>query len=244
VLVAAAFVPNTALLVPGAAGTAIVLGPVRVAALAAVGGLAAALPDRVVVVAEHPHGPPRRLSGPHRPSLAAAGIDDDVLRGPWPEEPAGPGRQPEPHAPVGVSVTLYLLRAGGWAGPVDVVTVAADDAARLREVGADLAAGPDRVGLLLAGTLSARRGPDSPLSADPRAAAVDDAILADLAVLGPHAVARLAAVPAQLARDLAISVWGPLQVLLGALRDGASCTVHHGGSLSGTRYAVLSWRWP
>ena len=248
--------PHTALLVPGAAGTAVVLEAVRSAAFAAVGELVAAGPDRVVVVAPHPDGPPRRLHGAARPSLAAAGIDDDAVG--WGGALAGDdavgshdartdrarlGEHPHPQAPVGVSVARYLLRTGGWAGAIDTVTVPADDAPQLRALGADLVAGPDRVALLLAGTLSARRGPDSPLPADPRAAAVDDAVLGDLADLATHAVARLEAVPAQLARELALSAWGPLQALLGALRDGASCTVHYGGELTGTRYAVLSWRW-
>lgn len=235
-LAAAAFVPHTALLVPGAAGAAEVLGPVRSAALAAVGDLTAAV-DRVVVVVPQRAGPPLRRRGPMRPSLAAAGIDDADLG--W-----GPHEAGDPVTDVATSVALLLLRSGGWAGPVETVAVSADDALGLRDLGAGLADGPDRVGLLLAGTLSARRSPESPLAFDVRAAAVDDEALADLSDLGPHARARLAAVPAGLARDLAISAWAPWQVLLGAAPDGGTATVHHGGSLTGVRYAVVSWRWP
>lgn len=248
-LVAAAFVPHTALLIPGAAGAADVLGPVREAALTAVGVLSSAAPDRVVVVVPRSDGPPQHRPGPLRASLAAAGIDDDALG--WVPRPSRSGgavttgeAEPVETADVATSVALLVLRAGGWAGPVEVVAVPAADPSGLRSLGAGLVA-PGRVALLLAATLSARRSSDSPLAYDVRAAAVDDAVLADLSDLGPHAVARLAAVPADLARDLAISAWAPWQVLLGALPDGASsCTVHHGGSLTGVRYAVVSWRWP
>ena len=259
VLVAAALVPHTALLVPGAAGAADPLESVRVAAVAAARALMAASPDRLIVVAPKPRGAPRRWAGEPRPSLAAAGIDDDGLGWAGHRDPTGPRRgargesTPGADATVGGSVALLLLRAAGWAGPVDVVTVATEDSGRLHDLGADLVAGPERVALVLAATLSARRGPDSPLPADPRAATVDDAVLADLSDLGATSVARLAAVPAELARELAISAWGPWQVLLGALRPGtsgsreaATCVVHHvssGGSGSGVRYAALSWRW-
>lgn len=249
-LVAAALVPHTALLVPGAAGAADPLDTVRSASLAAIHELTAASPDRVVVVAPQPPGSPRLLSGSLRPSLAAAGIDDDALG--WDPRSEGAPHDDGPRSDlgnvevnpgVGASVALLLLRAAGWTGPVSAVTVATEDAAGLRDLGAELVVGAERVALVLAATLSARRGPDAPLPTDPRASTVDDAVLADLADLGSHSVARLAAVPAELARDLAISAWGPWQVLLGALREGAAATVHHGGGVGGVRYVVLSWRW-
>ena len=235
-LVAAALVPHTVLLVPGAAGAADPLAEVRAAAVGAVNELMAAAPDRLVVVTPQPQGPPRWLPSP-RPSLAAAGIDDDDLG--W----AGTVPADALAHEVGTSVAMLLLRAAGWTGPVSAVSVATEDAAGLHDLGAGLVVGGERVALLLAATLSARRGPASPLDADPRAATLDDAVLADLSDLGAHSVARLAAVPPELARDLAVSAWGPWQVLLGALREGATGTVHHGGGVGSIRYAVLSWRW-
>jgi hypothetical protein len=106
-----------------------------------------------------------------------------------------------------------------------------------------LVAGARRVGLLLVGGLSARHGPDGPLATDERAAAVDAAVLADLVDLGPAARARLADVPAHLARVLAISAWGPWQVLVGAASGDATVVTQHASAPLGAAYATVSWRW-
>ncbi|WP_024288746.1 hypothetical protein [Cellulomonas sp. KRMCY2] len=210
---AAALVPETALLVPGAAGAAEVLAAERSAALGAVGDLVSGGPDRVVVVAA---GRPGRglveHEGPVRASLGAAGLDDDALG--W---STGPDRQSRPVVrDVATSVALLLLAEVGWAGAVSALVVPAQDAAALRAVGRDRTAGADRVALLLVGSLSARRGPAGPLAQDGRAAPFDDRVLADLADLGPDAVERLAAVPGSVAVELAVSAWAPWQVLIGA----------------------------
>lgn len=250
-LVAAALVPPTPLLVPGASGATPVLGLERAAAVAATTAVRAAGPDVVVVVA--PGRAPGHTTGRLRPTLGAAGIDDAWLG--WPPRPAyGRGPAVVVDDPAGALGVLLLDRAG-WTGPVELATVAepgtagAAGAATLADLGSRLAAGRS-VALLCVGGLSARRGPQGPLATDPRAAAVDDAVAADLADLGPAARARLAQWPADLAAELAMSAWAPVQALLGAVEaadgaGGATPTVvrHLVGAPLGATYAVMSWRW-
>lgn len=242
---AAALVPPTALLVPGASGATPVLGVERAAAVAAATAVRAARPDVVVVVVEG-RGPARHLAGRLHPSLAASGVDDARLG--WaPRASYGRGRATVVDEVAG-AVGLLLLDRAGWTGPVELADVGRADPAELHDLGARLVA--DRsAGLLLVGGLSARRGPDGPLDTDERAAVVDDAAVSDLADLGPAARARLAAVPAGLAEELAISAWAPWQVLLGAVGGesapaAAPTTVrHHVSAPFGATYATLSWRW-
>ncbi|MGO2044213.1 MAG: hypothetical protein ACTH2O_16660, partial [Cellulosimicrobium funkei] len=82
--VRAVVLPGTALLVPGAAGAASVLGPVRDAALAALADLVAGPPGEagasaVVVVAPGA----ARARGAARASLAAAGVADRWIDPAW-----------------------------------------------------------------------------------------------------------------------------------------------------------------
>ncbi|WP_258726737.1 hypothetical protein [Cellulomonas sp. NS3] len=148
-LVAAALVPDTVLLVPGASGVTDVHGDLRSHALDAVRSVLARHVERVVVVApgtgSGDSGPVRVTPAPVRASLAAAGIPDGALGWPTPGEtptaggPAAGGTQDARDAgldategtgsatrAVGVSasVAVLLLRQAGWAGPVDVVETA------------------------------------------------------------------------------------------------------------------------
>lgn len=245
-LVAAALVPPTALIVPGASGATPVLGVERAAAVAATTAVRAARPDVVVVVA------PGREAGRHavgrlHPSLAAAGVDDARLG--WPPR-ASYGRGPAVLVDdTAAAVGLLLLDRAGWTGPVELAVVGVADPAVLHATGARLVAGRSAA-LLLVGGLSARRGPDGPLDTDERAALADDAAVSDLTDLGPAARARLAAVPAQLAVELAVSAWAPWQVLVGAVDapDGApdaqpAVVRHHVSAPFGATYATISWRW-
>lgn len=237
-LTAAALVPPTALLVPGAAGTADVLAAERAAALAAVADVVAARPDVIAVVA--PGAGPVRL-GRMRPSLAAAGIDDALLG--WrPRPTAGAGRVLVVDD-VAAAVGLFLLDQAGWTGPVEVVPAGSSSAATLRMKGDDLVA-LRSWGLVLVGGLSARHGPDGPLATDDRAAPLDAVLAADLGDLDAPARARLRAVPSHLAAALAISAWGPLHVLTGALPgDPLRARTHLVSAPLGAAYAVVSWSW-
>lgn len=252
VLAIAALVPETALLVPGAAGRAVVLEDVRAAAVDAGCEVVRAVPDRMVVVAPGPRD--RVLDWPVRPSLAAAGVDDTGLGWTMPETPLAPGGAVPG---VGASVVLLLLARAGWAGPVTVVEVAPSPgppagtrggndtrAEALRALGADLVAGSARVALLVAGSLSARHGPRAPHADDERAAPFDAATLADLALADPPARQRLGAVAGSRAAELEVTAWAPLQVLLGAAADGPSpeARVRHASAPFGVTYAVAVWR--
>lgn len=197
-LVAAALVPPTALLVPGAAGRAEVLAQERAAAVTAVADVLALGADRVLlVVGTDPDraGPPwvRPPASTHRArfSLGAAGVP-------------GPGGSAEP----AVAVGQWLLDRAGHRGEVELVLAPADvPGEHLRALG-ERAAGSAPVAVVAVGGLSARRGEDAPLPTDPRAAALDEAMVAWWAGTGP-------AVEGPLARELAASAWGPLQVLDG-----------------------------
>lgn len=237
-LTAAALVPPTALLVPGAAGAAEVLPAERAAALDAVSDVVAARPDVVAVVA--PGSGPVRV-GRMRPSLAAAGIDDARLA--WPRRPsAGAGRVLVVDD-VAAAVGLFLLERAGWTGPVELVPTGPSSAATLRMKGHDLVA-LRRWGLVLVGGLSARHGPDGPLATDGRAAPLDAVLAADLGDLDAPARSRLTAVPSRLAAALAISAWGPWHVLLGAAPgDPARARTHLVSAPLGAAYAAVSWLW-
>lgn len=237
-LVAAALVPPTALLVPGASGTGDVLAAERRAALAAVRTVVAERPDALALVV--PGTGPVRV-GRMRPTLAAAGVDDAALG--WPPEPtAGAGRVLVVDD-VPAAVGLLLLHRAGWRGAVDLVPAGPTDGATLRMTG-DRMVRLRRWGLVLVGGLSARHGPDGPLATDDRAAPLDDVLAADLADLDGPARARLRAVPSRLATTLAISAWGPWQVLLGAVPgDPARSRTHRVSAPLGAAYAALSWQW-
>jgi hypothetical protein len=229
VLVTAALVPETLLLLPGTAGAATVLAAERSAAREAVRRVLDARPERVVVVT----CPPRSshdvvLRHPLVPTSTAAGIPDErwADRTNGPSSPSGtvearPAAVGGAGATVvqdpGASVGLALLAEQGWGGPTDAVLLADGprDPAGLRSLGADAVA-DGATALLLLGALSARRGPDAPLPDDPRAAPVDADLERDLVALDAPAAARLAHADPHLAAELAVSAWAPWQVLLGA----------------------------
>lgn len=219
-LAGAALVPDTALLVPGAAGRADVLTAERAAAARAVRALLDARPERVVVVA------------PAAPVARVAQVTQDAQVAQVAVGAAVPRSAP-------VEVARYLLHDAGWPAGVDVVAAGGEDPAALARLGHGLAHGTDRTALLLVGSLSARRGPDGPLPTDDRAPGLEDAVLADLVDAGPEALARLADVPARLAADLAVSAWGPWQVLAGA-RPGPGTLVHRAAPFGAT-YVVVTW---
>ena len=126
-LVAAALVPDTALLVPGAAGTASVLDGLRSAALHAVAHVVALVgTGTVVVVAPGPAH--RELAGTVLPSLGAAGVPDHLLG--WPVRPVAlPGRgSTDPSVPS--SVALHLLTRAGRTDGLRVVEVTSTQAPR------------------------------------------------------------------------------------------------------------------
>ncbi len=229
------FLPDTALLVPGAAGRADPAAGLRDAAVAALADLAGGDDGdpgvgRVVVIAPARRG--RFLPHPVAPGLGGAGLDLPDL--------APPALDGAPRADVPASVALVLLRAAGVAAPVDVVEI--DRAADHVVAAHDSSAAPSAV--VVVGSLSARHGPDAPLADDPRAPAVDDALLAALAE-GPAALARaLDDLGADGARDLAVSGRAPWRTALALLPAGAlaeAATVHP-EVVAGAQHVVAAWR--
>ncbi len=237
-LVAAALVPDTALLVPGAGGVADAGAVLRADALAAVVDVASS-GARVTVVAPGPAD--RTRAAPVRGSLSAAGIPDRLLA--WP----APGPAGAQVAGVPASVALLLLaQAGAHASSVVEVASTDDDprgrARVLRDLGAGLVQDAPTA-LVVVGSGSGRHGPEAPLADDPRAPAYDDALVRALADAGPDARARLAALDPATAAELAVTGWAPWQVLLGAAGDAqvtARLLARH--VLAGATHAVLTWR--
>ena len=232
-LVAAALVPESALLVPGAAGRATVLEPERAACLRAVSALVAARPARVVVVG----------GGAGDGGLAAAGID---LAPPVGTED-GATTTTARHGDVGAAVARWALASVGWSGPVELAPPLVEDADALRELGHRLVHGDGgaqvlATALLLVGSLSARRGPRSPLPEDARAPETDARLAADLVTFDGPARSRLAALPREEAAALAVSAWAPWQVLLGAVGDEPwEGHLHLDAAPWGAGYLVADW---
>lgn len=246
-LTAAALVPPTPLLVPGAAGRATVLQPERDAALAAAGGLVASAPELVVVLTAT--GP--WLDGPARPSLGAAGIPDADLG--WPGATSGPVVTHVPSA-----VGLRLLARVGWRGPTALRAAAGAEAGGRNGVGSRRARGrPDGTALADRGSAlvadrpaallvvaggSVRRGEAAPLAPDPRAAEADEAFLRWLRNGCPGDVP----IDAGTAEELGADLWAPAQVLGGALADARRAGDRIAADVAltdpfGAAYLVGSW---
>lgn len=236
-LVRAALVPDTALLVPGTAGRADPVPEIAAASRTAVAHLVQARPDVVVVVATAPRcRTDLDRWGPLRPSLAAAGIPDTA----WLGQNRWPAAAPYV-SDVAAATGLVLLAQAGWSGRTRVLQLRPDgEPDRRRALGADVVT-QGRVALLLLGSLSARRGPDAPIAEDPDAATFDDAVLADLGTWDGPARRRLAAVPGAEAGRLAVSAWTAWQVLLGADDGGSVPDVMAAGAPLGATYAVVRW---
>ncbi|KRV51469.1 hypothetical protein AQ490_01560 [Wenjunlia vitaminophila] len=218
-LVAAAVCPATPLLVPEvASGAAGELAGLRAACGRALTGLAAARPDRLLVVG--PAEPDER--GPHAQGAVGSfrpfGVDLTVRLGEPAEgtvaEPAGGARR----LPYALAVAAWLLgQRGGWAGPCEGLGVGEPLApSECLRVGRELAAPPGRLALLVMGDGSACREPGSPRAEDARAVAFDERVAAALAAADVEA---LAGIDAELAAELQVAGRAPWQVLAGAAAD-------------------------
>lgn len=252
-LVAAALIPDTALLVPGAGGVGDPGAALREAALAAVADTVRAVTaaDGVAVDADRPGqgggvyvvAPgrrDRRVIGAVRASLGAAGVPDELLG--W----SAVGPAGAPMAGVPASVGLLLARRCGVRAS-GVVEIAAPDARPGRATAAHAAgvdlSDRDAGALLVVGSLSGRHGPDAPLADDPRAPAYDEAVLADLADAGEAARQRLWRLDPVLANELAVTGWGPWLALTAAVGGArVDARLLHREVLAGAMHAVLTWR--
>ncbi|MFF3516392.1 class III extradiol dioxygenase subunit B-like domain-containing protein [Streptomyces sp. NPDC002573] len=237
-LVAAAVCPCPPLLVPEvAAGAAPELDGARTACADALSVLAAARPDRLVVV-----GPaPESGCGPHpqgtRGSFRGFGVDVDVrLGGAWPRPLA-----PEQELPLSLAVAAWLLERLNWAdAPVEGVGVPELLAPeRCAETGAALAAQDARVALLVMGDASACRTLKAPGYLDERAAGFDATVAR---ALDTADLTALRALDVGLAHEL--QAWGraPWQILAGAA-EGADLTgaLLYDDAPYGVGYLVATW---
>ncbi|WP_171162709.1 class III extradiol dioxygenase subunit B-like domain-containing protein [Streptomyces sp. I05A-00742] len=234
-LVAAAVCPCPPLLVPEvAAGAAPELDPLRAACLDAVAVVAAARPDRLVVV-----GPTTPAGeGPYpegaRGSFRGFGVDLDVRLG------RGDGADARP-LPLSLAVAAWLLERTEWsAAPVTGLGVAESlGTARCLAAGRELAAAGGRTALLVTGDGSACRTLKAPGYLDERAEAFD---AASAAALGSADTAALAALDRTLAADLKAAGRPAWQVLAGA-GEGAGLRgqLLYDEAPYGVGYHVAAW---
>ncbi|GLV74030.1 class III extradiol dioxygenase subunit B-like domain-containing protein [Streptomyces hygroscopicus] len=247
-LIAAAVCPCPPLLVPEvAAGAAPELDGLRSACAEAVRALAAARPERLIVVG--PAEPARR--GPHAQGAAGSfrgfGVEVDVRLGAPAAEVVSGGdgaaeRRPAPSLPSSLAVGAWLLEHAGWdpAVPVEGLGVGEPlEGERCIEVGRELAGRAERVALLVMGDGSACRTLKAPGYLDERAAAFDAGVARALAAADTGA---LAALDEELAYELKAAGRAPLQVLAGA---GAGARLkgelRYDEAPYGVGYFVASW---
>lgn len=238
-LVAAAVCPCPPLLVPEvAAGAAPELDVARAACTDALGVLAAARPDRLVVVGPADGPGPEVYPQGTRGSFRGFGVDLDVGLGPdRGAEPERTGRE----LPYGFAVGAWLLERTGWAdAPVEGIGVGeALPADRCAALGRDVAARAGRIALLVLGDASACRTLKAPGYLDERAAPFDAEVGR---ALGAADVTALAALDAALARELKVSGRAPWQVLAGAAEDTALAgTPLYEDAPYGVGYVVATW---
>ncbi|WP_086726333.1 class III extradiol dioxygenase subunit B-like domain-containing protein [Streptomyces carpinensis] len=236
-LVAAAVCPCPPLLVPAvAAGAAPELDAVRAACTDALGVLAAARPDRLVVV-----GPAEESGrGPHpegaRGSFRGFGVDLDVRLG----RDTGTGAS-ERELPPSLAVAAWLLERVDWSdAPIEALGVGEPLAPeRCVAAGRDIAVRSDRVAMLVMGDASACRSLKAPGYLDERAEPFD----AEAArALGAVDVAALTAFDAELAYELKAAGRAPWQVLAGAAGDaGLTGALLYEGAPYGVGYLVVTW---
>lgn len=235
-LVAAAVCPCPPLLVPEVAvGAAPELDAARAACADALGVLAAARPDLLVVVGPAEQGGRGVHAEGGRGSFRGFGVDVDVRLG-------GDRGEDEPRPlPTSLAVAAWLLERTVWSdAPIEGLGVGEPlEPERCIQTGRGIATLAERVALLVMGDASACRTLKAPGYLDERAAPFDAEVAR---ALGAADVAALRALDAELAYELKVSGRAPWQVLAGAA-EGAGL----GGSLLyedapyGVGYVVAAW---
>jgi hypothetical protein len=235
-LVAAAVCPCPPLLVPEvAAGAASELEALRAACVDALGVLAAARPDRLVVV-----GPAEQSGGGPYPegargSFHGFGVDLGVRLGR--DTGGASGRE----LPPSLAVAAWLLERTGWSGaPVEGLAVGEPLAPeRCSAAGRDIAGRSERTALLVMGDASACRSLKAPGYLDERAEPFDAEVAR---ALGAADVAALRGLDAGLAQELKVSGRAPWQVLAGAAEGaGLSGALLYEDAPYGVGYLVAAW---
>jgi hypothetical protein len=222
-VIAAAVCPHPPLLVPEvASGAAPELDDLRAACLAAIDHLSPA--ELLLVVGA---GPSQRYDGSAGGSFAAYGA---------PAVRVGSG---EPVLPLSLAIGAWLVEQSK-AAAVPRAYVAVDESpARCLELGREIAAGNERVGLLVMGDGSARRSEHSPVHLHPRAE-IFDTTVADALHRADHVV--LAALDPDLAAELQTAGRSPWQVLAGALEtSGLTGDLSYHAAPYGVGYFVAAF---
>ncbi|MFF4316307.1 class III extradiol dioxygenase subunit B-like domain-containing protein [Streptomyces sp. NPDC001507] len=235
-LVAAAICPCPPVLVPEvAAGAAPELDATRAACADALGVLAAARPDLLVVVG--PAGQPGRGPFPQgsKGTFRGFGAEVDVRLGGGPE--AVGGRELPPSLAVGA----WLLERTGWAdAPIEGLAVGEPlEAERCVQAGREIAGRAARVAMLVMGDASACRTLKAPGYLDERAAPFD----AEAArALGAADIEAIKALDADLAYQLKAAGRAPWQVLAGAAEDAdLAGALLYDDAPYGVCYLVATW---
>ncbi|MFD8152862.1 MULTISPECIES: class III extradiol dioxygenase subunit B-like domain-containing protein [unclassified Streptomyces] len=235
-LVAAAACPCPPLLVPEvAAGAAPELDAARAACVDALGVLAAARPDRLVVVGPQQGTGSEPYAEGTPGSFRGFGVALDVRLG-----PAGDA-EGERRLPYSLAVAAWLLERTGWRdAPVEGLGVGEQLAPqRCLDNGRDVAARAGRVALLVMGDASACRTLKAPGYLDERAAPFDAGVAR---ALGTADLAALGALDTGLAQELKVSGRAPWQVLAGAAEDaGLGGSLLYEDAPYGVGYLVATW---
>ncbi|GAA3003606.1 class III extradiol dioxygenase subunit B-like domain-containing protein [Streptomyces fulvorobeus] len=237
-LVAAAVCPCPPLLVPEvAAGAASELDDARTACADALGVLAAARPDLLIVVGPADDGHAGPYPAGSTGSFEGFGVALSVRLGSPPGDTAAAGRA----LPSSLALGAWLVDRARWSGAaVEGLAVGerlpADSCAL---TGKELAARADRVALLVMGDGSACRTVKAPGYLDERAADFDTAATR---ALGDADLPALSSLDAALAYTLKAAGRAPWQVLAGAA-DGAGLAgqLLYADAPYGVGYTVAAW---
>ncbi|MFD4508551.1 class III extradiol dioxygenase subunit B-like domain-containing protein [Streptomyces sp. NPDC058457] len=233
-LVAAAVCPCPPLLVPEvAAGAATELDAARAACADALGVLAAARPDLLVVVG--PAEQPGRGVFPQGSPGTFRGFGAEV------DVRLGSGAAGERELPPSLAVAAWLLERTGWAdAPIEGLGVGEPlEAERCVRTGREIAGRAERVAMLVMGDASACRTLKAPGYLDERAAPFD----AEAArALGAADIAAIKALDAGLAAQLKAAGRAPWQVLAGAAEDAdLAGALLYDDAPYGVCYLVATW---
>ncbi|MFC9925726.1 class III extradiol dioxygenase subunit B-like domain-containing protein [Streptomyces sp. NPDC127190] len=237
-LVAAALCPCPPLLVPEvAAGAAPELDAARAACADALGVLAAARPDLLVVVGPVEHGPTGVFPQGSPGSFGGFGVDLSVALGPATDTGTVPGRR----LPASLTVAAWLLERTGWAdAPIEGLGIEQSlDLQSCLAAGRETGARAERVALLVMGDASACRTVKAPGYLDERAAPFDAEIAR---ALGTADLAAVRALDAELAAQLKASGRAPWQFLAGAAEDTRlTGALLYEDAPYGVGYLVATW---
>lgn len=224
-IVAAAVCPHPPLLFRELSGREDVAAELRAACLSAIGSVTAAGVETVVVVGGADE------SRAWDPALPAEVRRFGTTQG---------GH--EPGLPLSLGVGTRLLRESGWAGPVELLSVAWDATpSQVDETAEQLTARPERVGLVVLGDGSTRRGEKAPGYVDDRAFPYDEATGRALATGDVRALLDM---DAGLAAELMVGGRAAFQVLAAAVsRQGSRprATMLLQDDPHGVMYFVASW---